>query len=120
MELVNTVFTQTYDDIIGGTAVTPLLYNATVVFAAAGTIKKGTLLTLDSVTGKYAATVKAGTADVIMQKDVTMAAAGDVVAGVYVRGIFKRDKLVVADGDTVATHEIELRKVGIYMTAELA
>lgn len=103
-----------YDELLGGTAVTPLTANVTLTAAAAGVIKRGTLLAESS--GKYAAVAKGGTAVAVLAADVLTEAAGDVVATVYVRGIFNREKLVVADGDTADAHEDELRKIGIYMS----
>lgn len=106
-----------HDELLGGTAVTPLIANVTLTAAAAGVIKRGTLLAVAS--GKYAAVAKGGTAVAVLAADATAAAAGDITATVYVRGIFNREKLIVADGDTADAHEDELRKIGIYMTGLL-
>ena len=103
-----------FDELIGGTSVTPLVFNATVTAAAAGTIKKGTLLT--EASGKFAPTVAEGVAAAVLAEDIVAAEAGDVTGTIYVRGIFNREKLIAATGDTVVAHEPELRKIGIYMT----
>lgn len=107
--------TMAFDELIGGTSVTPLIFNATVTAAAAGTIKKGTLLS--EAGGKFAPTAAEGTAAAVLAEDVVAAEAGDVTGTIYVRGIFNREKLIAATGDTVAAHEAELRKIGIYMTS---
>lgn len=106
--------TMAFDELIGGTSVTPLVFNATVTAAAAGTIKKGTLLT--EASGKFAPTVAEGVAAAVLAEDIVAAEAGDVTGTIYVRGIFNREKLIAATGDTVVAHEPELRKIGIYMT----
>ena len=81
-----------FDELIGGTSITPLLFIRKVTAAGAGTIKKGTLLS-EGADGKF------------------------TVTSIYVRGIFNQEKLIAAADDTVAAHEAELRKVGIYMTS---
>ena len=116
-ELIGIMDGAHYDELIGGTAVTPLTANVTLTAAGAGVIRRGTLLAATS--GKYSAVAKAGTAVAVLAADVLAEAAGDVAATVYVRGIFNREKLVVGDGDTVDAHEEELRKIGIYMTGLL-
>ena len=107
--------TMEFDELIGGTSVTPLLFNVTVTAAGAGTIEKGRLLSESG--GKFTETPTAGVAAAILAEDIVATAAGDVTGTVYVRGIFNREKLVAASGDTVAAHEPELRKIGIYMTS---
>ena len=39
------------------------------------------------------------------------------MATIFVRGEFNREALTVAAGDKAEAHEIELRKVGIYLTS---
>lgn len=116
-ELIGIMDGAHYDELIGGTAVTPLTANVTLTAAGAGVIKRGTLLAAAS--GKYTAVAASGIAVAVLAADVLAEAAGDVVATVYVRGIFNREKLVVAEGDTADVHEDELRKIGIYMTSLL-
>ncbi len=121
--------TMEFDELIGGTSVTPLLYIAKVTAAGAGTIKKGTLLS-EGTNGKFTVTpapvtetvdnedvTTYGIAAAILAEDIVAAAAGDINGKIYVRGIFNREKLIAAADDTVAAHESELRKVGIYMTS---
>lgn len=117
-----------FDELIGGTSVTPLIYIAKVTAAGAGTIKKGTLMS-EGANGKYTVTpapstetvdeeevTTVGVAAAILAEDIVATEAGDINGKIYVRGIFNREKLIAAEDDTVAAHESELRKVGIYMT----
>ena len=54
----------------------------------------------------------------MLAQDVTVGNTDDVVATVYTRGIFNREKLIVKAGaDNATKHEEELRKVGIYLTS---
>lgn len=121
--------TMTFDELIGGTSITPLLFIRKVTAAAAGTIKKGTLLSEGS-NGKFTVTpapttetvdeqevTTYGIAAAILAEDIVATEAGDINGKIYVRGIFNKEKLIAATNDTVAAHEAELRKVGIYMTS---
>ena len=112
-----------FDELIGGTSITPLLFIRKV------TIKKGTLLS-EGADGKFTVTpapttetvdnedvTTYGIAAAILAEDIVATAAGDINASIYVRGIFNQEKLIAAADDTVAAHEAELRKVGIYMTS---
>lgn len=121
--------TMTFDELIGGTSITPLLFIRKVTAAGAGTIKKGTLLSEGS-NGKFTVTpapttttvdeqevTTYGIAAAILAEDIVATAAGDINGKIYVRGIFNKEKLIAATNDTVAAHEAELRKVGIYMTS---
>ena len=109
-----------YDELIGGTAITAMTANVTLKGATASYVR-GTLLAVKD--GKYeivdskneAAELKV--ANVVLAEDVELKGS-DVVATVYTRGLFNREKLVVKQSDDNATnHEEELRKVGIYLTA---
>ena len=83
------------DQLIGGTAVTALTKNITLKgLDAEKTLKRGAVLAEDVVVGT-----------------------GDVVATVYIRGIFNAEEMSVgAESDSVQAHEEELRAVGIYLT----
>ena len=99
-----------YDDLIGSTGVSIVTQNVAV---SAGTaMGRGTLMTITS--GTAAATAKAGHADAILAAPVSTT---DTVATVYVKGMFNREKIIVADSDTVEAHETELRDGGIYLTS---
>lgn len=111
-----------YDELIGGTAITPLIKNGVLTGVAADTeVPKGTLLAVDAASGKYIVAAKADAsvplANAILAKGVMRGEdTGDIAVTVYIRGLFNREKLVAASGDTVDAHEEELRDVGIYLT----
>lgn len=112
-----------YEELIGSTAVTPLLKNGTLSgVASQNVVKKGTLLAIDAASKKYIVAAKAGdsvpTACAILAKEVTQGSGSDdITVTVYTRGMFNREKLVAASEDTVDAHEEELRDVGIYLTS---
>lgn len=112
-----------YEELIGSTAVTPLLKNGTLSgVASQNVVKKGTLLAIDAASKKYIVAAKTGdsvpTACVILAKEVTQGSGSDdITVTVYTRGMFNREKLVAASEDTVDAHEEELRDVGIYLTS---
>lgn len=98
----------TYDELIGGTAVSVLTANIAIT-AATNPLERGTVLTVDGTIvdgSKEAAYVLANPIE-----------KGDTAATVYVKGQFNREKLIVAEGDTVGAHEAQLRKVSIYLTS---
>lgn len=109
-----------YDELIGGTAITAMTANVTLKGATASYVR-GTLLAVKD--GKYEIVDSKNNdealkvANVVLAEDVELKGS-DVVATVYTRGLFNREKLVVKQSDDNATkHEEELRKVGIYLTA---
>lgn len=123
-ELVSTMTGVTYDELLGGTAVTIMTANVTIAQVdAEATYKRGTLLGIVTASGKYAivdseASTGEQVASVVLAHDVVVGTDNDVVATVYTRGIFNREKLLVKAADDNATkHEEELRKVGIYLTS---
>lgn len=109
-----------YDELIGGTAITAMTANVTLKGVTASYVR-GTLLAVKD--GKYEIVDSKNddealkVANVVLAEDVELKGS-DVVATVYTRGLFNREKLVVKQSDDNATkHEEELRKVGIYLTA---
>lgn len=83
-----------------------------------GVILRGTPLGVETATGKLLAcdSTNADGSEVIFAiatKDVDTTAA-DVISPVYVEGCFNSDKVLWQGTDTVATHKINARKVGIY------
>lgn len=112
-----------YDELIGGTAVTLLTKNGLLSgVSAKAVVAKGTLLAVDSTSGKYVVAAKAGSsvpvASAVLAAEVTQGeGTSDISVTVYTRGLFNREKLVAASGDTVDAHEEELRDVGIYLTS---
>lgn len=122
-ELASTMTGVTYDELIGGTAITPMTANVTIAkLDAEAVLKRGTLLGVVTASGKYAivdSTVSTGeqVADAVLAHDVAVGKTDDVVATVYTRGLFNASKLIVKQAeDNAAKHEAELRKVGIYLT----
>lgn len=112
-----------YEELIGGTAVTPLLKNGTLSgIASQNVVKKGTLLAIDAASKKYVVAAKAGdsvpAACAILAQDVVQGSGSDdITVTVFIRGMFNREKLIAASEDTVTAHEEELRDVGIYLTS---
>ena len=122
-ELASTMAGVTYDELIIGTAITPMTANVTIAkLDAEAVLKRGTLLGVVTASGKYAivdSTVSTGeqVADAVLAHDVAVGTTDDVVATVYTRGLFNVSKLIVKQAeDNAAKHEAELRKVGIYLT----
>lgn len=122
-ELASTMTGVTYDELIGGTTITPMTANVTIAKLTDETVlKRGTLLGVVTASGKYAivdSTVSTGeqVASVVLARDVVVGTADDVVATVYTRGLFNRAKLIVKQSaDNATKHEAELRGVGIYLT----
>lgn len=123
-ELVSKFDGVTYDELIGGTAVAVMTANVTIAkLSAAASYKRGTLLGVVTASGKYAIVDSAAStgekvASVVLAKEIEVGTTDDVVATVYTRGIFNREKLFVkAESDSASAHEEELRKVGIYLTS---
>lgn len=109
------------DQLIGGTAVAALTKNITLKgLAAEKALKRGAVLAVSE--GKYqivdaaSATPALNVANAVLAEDVVVGT-GDVVATVYIRGIFNAEEMSVgAESDSVQEHEEELRAVGIYLT----
>lgn len=109
------------DQLIGGTAVAALTKNITLKgLAAEKALKRGAVLAVSE--GKYqivdaaSATPALKVANAVLSEDVVVGT-GDVVATVYIRGIFNAEEMSVgSESDSVQAHEEELRAVGIYLT----
>ncbi|MGM9562145.1 MAG: head decoration protein [Phascolarctobacterium sp.] len=118
-------YTQTgvsYDNLIGGTAITMMTANVEIEkLATKGVLKRGTLLG-KKTDGGFAivdSSVATGeqVASVVLAHDVEVGTEANVVATVYTRGLFNRSALIVKqEADSATKHEEELRKVGIYLT----
>lgn len=121
MECVNTINTMAFDNLIGGSAIPCLTKNITIA-AGEGILKKGTVLAQVTASGKYR---KANSANddgsklgsVILKEDV--AALEEVVATVYIQGIFIKEALVFGGEDTATDHEAALRSVNIILTSKM-
>ena len=77
-----------------------------LTFTGAGTVKSGTLLARDSVSGKFVPFVKGGTTNgngvvkAIMTYDVTATGAGDKSIRPAIAGEFRKERLIIAaDGN---------------------
>lgn len=105
---IRETYTITPDNLMGGPEFPVLTKNFAIDAGTA--LERGTLLTITD--GKAAATAKAGVASAIVANAVDAKA---TVVTAYVTGRFNRSAIIVADGDTVDTHEEELRKVGIHL-----
>ena len=109
------------DQLIGGTAVAALTKNITLKgLSAEKALKRGAVLAVSE--GKYqivdaaSATPALKVANAVLAEDVVVGT-GDVVATVYISGIFNAEEMSVgAASDSVEAHEEELRAVGIYLT----
>ena len=109
------------DQLIGGTAVAALTKNITLKgLSAEKALKRGAVLAVSE--GKYqivdaaSATPALKVANAVLAEDVVVGT-GDVVATVYISGIFNAEEMSVGAGsDSVQAHEEELRAVGIYLT----
>ena len=109
------------DQLIGGTAVAALTKNITLKgLSAEKKLKRGAVLAVSE--GKYqivdaaSATPALKVANAVLAEDVIVGTS-DVVATVYISGIFNAEEMSVgAESDSVQAHEEELRAVGIYLT----
>lgn len=109
------------NQLIGGTAVAALTKNITLKgLGAEKALKRGAVLAVSE--GKYqivdaaSATPALKVANAVLAEDVVVGTS-DVVATVYIRGIFNAEEMSVgAKSDSVQAHEEELRAVGIYLT----
>jgi hypothetical protein len=99
-----------------------------VTFAGAATFKAGTILARDSSTLKYVKFVKGGATNgngipkAVLTYAVTAAGAGDIKCGVLIKGVVKKQRLVIdADGDDSnidAAVRDQLRAFGITPVSE--
>ena len=121
MAFVNVVHNATgYDELMGGPEIPVLERNVTLKKGTAylrGMLLTSTTETSGSVQKEVATgTTKGGVADYVLafDKDATEA---DVVGTVYTMGLFNREKIIVAEGDTADAHEAELRTKNIHFTS---
>ena len=109
------------DQLIGGTAVAALTKNITLKgLETEKKLKRGAVLAVSE--GKYqivdaaSATPALKVANAVLAEDVVVGSS-DVIATVYISGIFNAEEMSVGAGsDSVQAHEEELRAVGIYLT----
>ena len=114
-----------FDELLAGPEVGVLTKN--ILLKKGKAYKRGLLITdpanITVGDGEPAATAAiqtaaGGTADYVLMNDLDISAAdADAVGTVYVKGRFNREKIVLAESDTVEAHEAELRLRNIYFTA---
>ena len=105
----------TFEELIGGHEVTAMRHNITITAGTA--LKRGSIVTAAGVLVGTNKANSGGTTDVAEYVVAEDATATDTVLTVFVSGIFNREKLIVAAGDTVGAHETELRDKNIYLTS---
>lgn len=113
-----------FDELLAGPEVTVLTKN--ILLKKGTAYKRGMLITdpanITVGEGEPAATAAQQTtagkvADYVLMRDADLTAAeADAVGTVYISGRFNREKMILAEGDTVEAHEAELRLRSIYFT----
>ncbi len=104
-----------FEELIGGHEITAMRHNITITAGTA--LKRGSIVTAAGVLVGTNKASSGGTTDVAEYVVAEDATATDTVLTVFVSGIFNREKLIVAAGDTVGAHEAELRDKNIYLTS---
>ena len=118
MELVTDIKnTTSYDELLAGPEVRTLTKN--IKLKSGAIYKRGMLISTsigeDGITETGEQTTSGKTAEYVLMRDVD-ATEADIVGTVYVKGRFNREKIVLANGDTVEAHEAELRLRDIHFT----
>ena len=114
-----------FDELLAGPEIAPLTKN--ILLQKGTAYKRGMLITdpanitpdegEDPATSA-AQTAAGGVADYVLAADIDlMEASADTAGTVYVSGRFNREKIVLAESDTVEAHEAELRLRNILFTA---
>lgn len=85
-------------------------------------MKKGTVLAKVTASGKYrkanSANDDGSTLGSVVLKDDTVALV-EVVATVYIQGMFIKEALIFGGDDTATDHEASLRSVNIILTSKM-
>lgn len=120
-ELVNSVTSFTYDNLIGGTDPAPFTANETIA-SGAGVLPRGRVLGKITASGKLVSvdSTKSDGSEkpyAVLRYPVD-ATSADVVAQVYKSGMFNREALSFGGADTAAEHEDALRGLDIILTSE--
>lgn len=101
----------TQNGLLAGPEIPVLTKNVTITAGTA--FKRGTLMHVKADLSAVQASAS-NLANAVVTNDADEKA---TVLTVYVSGLFERDELIVASGDTVAAHEESLRTAGIYVTS---
>lgn len=121
--LYKTTGTFTPDKLIADLAI-PMITKGITVAKGEGKLNRGTLLGLssdgtykrtDTVETTESATTTIG-ADGILTDDID-ATEENVITTVYVSGLFYADAILLSGEKKIADHEMELRKLGIFIKA---
>ena len=114
MEYTGSMEGYSYGELFGGPEIPVFRKNVTL---AKGTAYRRGML-LSEADGIVSPVAKNGKAVYVMEGDLDLSgAAEDAVATVYTSGRFNRERLIVADGDTVDAHEAELRPLDILLAS---
>ncbi len=110
----NTMYTGSLMDSLAGenliSGTYPPAHTRMVEMESAGIVARGTVLSVDSSTGKYSVMASGGEAAAIVAQATE---ATDTLVDVYVTGCFYRDLLTVAEGyELTAEDEFNLQKNG--------
>mgnify|MGYP002627492483 CR=1 FL=1 len=109
-----------YDELLAGPEIQVLTKNIKLQSGTA--YKRGMLISLVKTEGEAAAaeigkqTATGEVAEYVLMRDAD-ATEAETVGTVYIKGRFNREKIVLAESDTVEAHEAELRLRNIYFTA---
>ncbi|MGL5512654.1 MAG: head decoration protein [Sporomusa sp.] len=120
-ELVQTIGTFTYDNLIGGDN-PPIRTKIVTIVSGAGLLVRGTVLGKITASGKYqtvnsTATDGSQMANCVLARDID-ASTADTPAEVYISGVFNIEALTFGGTDTAALHEEAMRDLNMYMTSE--
>lgn len=107
------------DNLIAGTRY-PIDYKGITLEAASGIVEKGTVLGVITASGiavPVDSTATDGSQNPICVLAETIDTAVLTKAIAYRCGYFFRDALIFGGDDTYETHEIEMQRLGLFMTA---
>lgn len=107
------------DNLIAGNEV-PVLTEEIKLAKAQGVVARGTVLGIVKLDGT-AKPVDSAQSDgtqtpyAILTDDIDTTGSQDIITTAYTTGLFNADALIFGGSDEVATHKLELRKLGIHL-----
>ncbi|GHV50395.1 hypothetical protein FACS1894216_02520 [Synergistales bacterium] len=135
-DLYNDIGETGVDGLIAGPRF-PIAFKGITVASGQGVLKRGTALGIKTASGKAVLLNSANTTtippvgdgnptivpdgnlpDCVLAEDID-ATNGDVTAIAYSAGYFVRGKLIFGGNDTWETHELEMRKLNMHMSASI-